>query len=403
MIRTPGSAQEKVNSSSTFNSMALEKIVSAGELTKEIDVKLKRVQQFLQRQSLKGILLTKVNNFSWITAGIGDNHIVITSETGPASLLIMRDGKKYLIANTTEVSHLMQEDLNGLGYEPLQFEWFEATGDIDPKLKAIESFGESGEIGTDVPYSNLKYIENEFAPLRYELTPSEIKKYRWVGNQSSEAVAAVCRLIKPGMTEKEIESVTSNELMKRGLRPTVILIGTDERVLNYYHYPPQEKKLKKYAIVNVCARRWGLVSSVARYVYFGTPPDSLLKALNASATICANMQHASKPGAVASSIFTQTKNWYKQFGYEDYWKKIHVGGGIGYAEREWVTSDDCKEILKPNQALAWNPFTKGALSFDTFILYDSSIENITSLTNWPSLKIKIEDKIYTMPGLLIRR
>src|SRR5271168_4804934 len=69
--------------------------VTRQDLMGEIDIKMNRVQNFLRAQNLAGILLTRVNNFSWITAGIADNEIVITSEVGAASLLVMNDGRKY--------------------------------------------------------------------------------------------------------------------------------------------------------------------------------------------------------------------------------------------------------------------------------------------------------------------
>jgi len=68
--------------------------VTRKELLAEIDIKMNRVQNFLREQHLAGILLTRVNSFSWMTAGIADNEIVITSEVGAASLLVMNDGHK---------------------------------------------------------------------------------------------------------------------------------------------------------------------------------------------------------------------------------------------------------------------------------------------------------------------
>jgi len=61
-------------------------------------------------------------------------------------------------------------------------------------------------------------------PLCYRLTESEIKKYRWIGNAATEAVVAVCKQLKPGVSEREIEAMASHELMRRGLRPTVLLM-----------------------------------------------------------------------------------------------------------------------------------------------------------------------------------
>ncbi len=124
--------------------------------------------------------------------------------------------------------------------------------------------------------------------------------------------------------------------------------------------------------------------------------------MKASATISANMQAATKQGAKASEIFEQTKQWYARQGYADYWKYIHVGGGISYNERDWLASSDSKEVVHNNQAFAWNPFTQRALSFDTFILTKDGIVNITKADGWPVIPITVNGKVYDMPDILTR-
>ena len=77
--------------------------VSRAECISEIDVKLKRVHNFLLQQHLAGVLLTR----SIISRGspqeLANNMIVITSETGAASLLIMGDGHEYVVGNNSEM------------------------------------------------------------------------------------------------------------------------------------------------------------------------------------------------------------------------------------------------------------------------------------------------------------
>ncbi len=87
--------------------------VSRAELMSEIDVKLGRVHSFLLERHLAGVLLTRVDNVSWITAGLASNMIVITDEIGASSLLIMQDGRKYVIANNSEMPRLLQGGFGG--------------------------------------------------------------------------------------------------------------------------------------------------------------------------------------------------------------------------------------------------------------------------------------------------
>src|SRR5688572_12616114 len=85
--------------------------VSRGELLLEAREKVARVQRLAASRGLAGVLISQVRNFSWVTAGIADNHVVITSEMGAASLLVMADGRRYLVASNSEVPRLTSEDL----------------------------------------------------------------------------------------------------------------------------------------------------------------------------------------------------------------------------------------------------------------------------------------------------
>jgi len=170
-----GSNGENAPSSSLLSlpqlrpSAIAEEPVSRAELIAEAEEKSARVQEFLHVQNLGGVLLTEVRNFSWITAGLGSNRIVITSETGAASLLIMRRGEKFLIASNSEAARLMNEDLDGLDYTLQDFEWHEH----EAQQRIAEQMGAGQPIGTDTPHARFTVID--FAPQRYQLTDSEIQ------------------------------------------------------------------------------------------------------------------------------------------------------------------------------------------------------------------------------------
>ena len=268
-----------------------------------------RVHDFLVQQNLAAVLLTGVNNFSWITAGLADNHVVITSEIGAASLLITADGRKFVIASNSEMPRLMSEDLRGLGYEFREYKWYEDKAAPGRRLAMVQQIAGSSPVGTDVPILGLRDVAAEFARLRYQLTDSEIKKYRWLGRQAAEAVAEVCRAIQPGVTEYEMERMASDALLRRGIRPTVLLMGADDRVLRFRHTVPSGKELNQYAFINVCARKWGLVTSVGRFVHFGPLPDDLRKRVDASAQVTAKFLANTRTGAKAGDILEKSKKW----------------------------------------------------------------------------------------------
>ena len=377
-------------------------VITLDELKTELRVKMERVQKFLSEEKLGGILLTSVRNFSWITGGIGNNCIVITNDIGAASLLIMADGKKYLICNGSESARLMHEDLIELGYELKQFNWYENNSVIDVRPEIIASLAQDKKIGSDTSCPGTIMVENKFAKLRYQLTEPEIKKYRWLGRQCTEAVVKICRTIKPGMNENEIEAATAVELRMRGITPTVLLIGVDDRIFNYRHCLAAGKTLEKYAMINICARKWGLVISVTRFVYFGELPEELATKLNAAAEINAKYLAHTIPGTKAADIMEACKTWYAEANYEGEWQKHHQGGAAGYNEREWVNFPGCPEVVLENQAFAWNPTITGAKVEDTIIALKGGVEVLTVANNWPMIPVTINEKTYSQPGILIR-
>jgi Xaa-Pro dipeptidase len=370
--------------------------VTRAEQMDETAVKLKRVQGFLKARQLGGVLLTQVKNFSWITAGIGDNHIVITSETGAASLLILADGRKYVLASNSEMARLLAEDLQGLGYQPREYKWHE-----DRRLEIVRELAPGARIGTDTPLGALPLLDAEFAPLRYQLTDTEIKKYRWLGRHATEAVIAVCRRLRPGVSEREMEAMASDELMKRGIRPTVLLMGVDDRILRYRHTTPSDARLRKYAFVNVCARRWGLVISTGRFVHFGALPEELRQRVRASANLTARYLAHSKPGAKAGDLLALAKTWFDVNGFPGELEQHHQGGAIGYTEREWIATPGSREEVHDRQAFAWNPIVQGALSFDTFIVYKDRLENLNEAPGWPTIREQAGGTVIHLPDILV--
>ena len=379
-----------------------QQLLTQDEIKNEISIKIEQVNKFLDEEGLKGILLTQVRNVYWMTAGLTNNQIVLNKDVGAASVLIMRDGKKYVICNGSEAGRLMDETLGDLGYELKMFNWYESNPKKDVRSKIIYDLADGGKIGSDIDYPGTVLKSDEFAKLRFSLTDMEIKRYRWLGKETTEAVAEVCRKIKPGMNEFEIEYMTANALRARGIFPTVLLISVDERIYKYRHALAGGAILKKYAMVNVVAEKWGMPIAVTRFVHFGPLPEELAKKIKAAAEVNANYEAATVPGKKLSEIFEGCKTWYGDVGFEGEWQKHHQGGATGYNDREYCIYPHIDGTVQENQAFAWNPTITGAKIEDTIISYKDSIEVITVSKDWPMIPITVNGKIYKQPDILIR-
>jgi len=377
-------------------------VISDDEARAEMTEKLNRVTAFLQERKLEGILLTQARNFYWMTAGFANNQIVLNKDIGAASLLIMKNGSKYVLCNGSEAGRLMDEVMGRLGYELRMFNWYEANDVKDVRGDLIKQIAGKGTIGSDVPYPGTVLVADQFKKLRYSLLPTEIARYRWLGMQTTEAIAEVCNAVQVGMNEFQIETMTSAALRARGILPTVLLIGVDDRIDKYRHALSGGAKLQKYAMINVVAEKWGMPIAVTRFVHFGALSPELEEKLQKTARVNAYFEAASVPGTPCASIFEQAKQWYAEAGYPEEWQKHHQGGAIGYDDREYIIYPGVKEIVQENQAFAWNPTITGAKVENTIIAYKDSVEVVTKSKGWPMIRVELGGKIYEQPAILIR-
>lgn len=366
--------------------------------THEFEVKVKKIREFMITRGLTGLLLSTQRNFAWLTGG-GTNTVVIASEAGTVSLLVTRK-KVYLLAPNDEVQRFMDEELKGLDVEPVVFKWYQ---DIDhgEKLKLAEKLGGPG-LGSDLRIPGTIYIENQFRKLRYVLSKEEIERYREVSKLAAEAVEVVARKVKPGMSEEEIRAITAFELYKRGLVPTVLLIGVDEGILKYRHVIPKGRILKKYAQINICAKKYGLVVAVTRLVHFGPLPEDIKKRQEVAEKVYAAFMYGLKPGARISNVFKEAIAVYGKYGYPDEWENHHQGGAIGYNEREYIATLNSKEVVHLHQAFAFNPTLKGAKVEDTVLVTKNGVEVLTYTGKWPYKEVKYRGEKFKIPEILIK-
>ncbi|MFH1825361.1 MAG: M24 family metallopeptidase [Candidatus Firestonebacteria bacterium] len=366
-------------------------------LEKEILEKEERVRQFLKKHNLDGILITKQNNFAWWTRG-GDNHVVTASQDGVASILVTHD-KKYIITSNIEACRIMDEEVKGQDFILEKYNWWEDA----KKLGIIKKIVNSGNIGTDDGFGGYKNIDNVFARLRYSLTEEEIKRYKWLGGMSGKAMVDVCKKIKRGDTEFEVAGALSQELLKEGITPVVLLVAADDRISKYRHPIPTNKKIKKVVMVVVCARKWGLIVSLTRIVHFGKIPSELRKKHNAVVKVDAAFNLNTIVGANVGEIFKKALSIYKQTGFEDEWRLHHQGGSTGYAGRDYKATSENNEVVLVNQGFAWNPSITGTKSEDTIIVRKDKIEVISETPNWPMIEVKIDGKKILRADILVKK
>lgn len=362
----------------------------------ELMEKDRRARELMEEQGLGALVLTTQANFAWITCG-GDNHVSIASENGVASAVITPNGK-YVVCDRIEAGRIGDEELQGRGFEIVTFDWWKAE-----KQGILEKLADGKPIGSDTPMPGAKIVDSAVVARRRSLTPEEIERYRWVGLNTGECISEACREIDPGMTEHEVAGLLDHKIVGRGMIPNVTLVATDDRIRKYRHPIPSEKKLEKYAMLVIGARRWGLVVSATRLVSFGPLSDEIRRKHDAVCRVDAEFIAGTTVGAVVGEAFSRGQKAYETTGFGEEWRLHHQGGPTGYAPRDYRANPEIKETIQPNQAFAWNPSITGTKSEDTIIAMEGKTEIISTVDDWPTVTVKLDDgREMVRPDILVR-
>ena len=219
---------------------------------------------------------------------------------------------------------------------------------------------------------------------------------------TARVVEDVVLHLEPGVTEHEISAMTASRLIQKAILPSVLLMAVDDRILKYKHALPRGGHLERFGMVNLCARKWGLVISITRFVHFGPMPQSLSDGFDAAAKVNAALLHATRAGAASAQLFAVAKNAYAAAGMPGEEELHHQGGATGYSEREWLAAPNGAEIVLDRQAFAWNPSARGGKVEDTVLLRDGAIEVLTETTQFPAVVTAAGGESYASSGVLLR-
>ena len=369
------------------------KITSAGAHV-ELQEKQDRLQAFLAEQHLDAVMISRHENIAWLTAGIVDIRVGMLRETGPASLLITRDGGNFYLTTTNEAARLVDEEFAALPYKPLLRPW--TSGDVEGSIRSVIP---NGKVGTDIPFG--AYSLANLQPLRFLLTAGEMHRYRWLGQQMAATMTKVLSALKPGMSERAIQAMLAEELISSGLIPSVYLGAVDRRVRTYPHPVPRAGVLERLGMLCFCARYGGLAASMTRFVHFGSMPEDLSDNFRVVSHVNACIQSATRMGASAAELFTVLRDAYAEAGASGGEQAHHQGGAAGYLEREWLARPGGAERFTFAQAFAWNPSHRGAKVEDTRLLIGETCETLTRTPDLPEVITTLNGVDHVSAGVLI--
>jgi Xaa-Pro aminopeptidase len=359
----------------------------------ELNLKMSRVRGLLEQHRLDALLLQRATSFAWATCG-GLSYINTASTTGEASLLITREDARYLITNNIEAPHYEREE--GLAAQGWQFRlapWHAAN-------PALPELTRGMRLGSDYPYPGAEDLSVEMARLRAVLTLPEQARFRAVCADGAAALEAAARAVRPGQTEMEIAGLIELESRRRLLQPVVALVASDQRISDLRHPLPTPRRLERYAMLIVCARRQGLVMAATRLVHFGKLPAEIRRRAEAAARVDAQVICATRPGRTLGEIFGDIQRAYAEAGFDGEWQRHPQGGPIAYEPREFLAVPGSPELVSIGEGFAWNPSITGAKSEDTILVTEAGVEVLTATGSWPEWAVEAGGRSLPRPAIL---
>lgn len=358
----------------------------------ELENKLQRIQNLLTERQLDALLLRRVSSFAWATCGAA-SYVNTAASNGEATLLITPSGR-YLITNNIEATRLEQEEkLAEQGWEFRVAPWHEAN-------QAIAELTRGLRLGADTPYPGATDLSAAISRLRTNLTPEEGQRFRELGQLCAQAMDSAIRAVRPGWTEYQIAGRLAQEAESRGVQAIVNLIATDERIFRFRHPLPTDKVLDRYAMLVLCGRRYGLVCSITRLVYFGRLPEDIRRKAEAVARVDAAFIAATRPGQTLGSVLQRGIAAYAEVGFADEWHLHHQGGPAAYEAREAVATPGAIDPVAVGQVYAWNPSITGTKSEDTILVGEQGNEILSEIPGWPTLSVEVDGQTIQRPAIL---
>jgi antitoxin VapB len=350
----------------------------------EFEGKLAAMRALLDRHHAEGLLLRRISSFAWATCGAA-SYVNTAAAEGAASLLVTRE-HCFLATNNIEAPRLEQEaQLAEQGWEFRVAHWTNPSAELNKLTAGIPLIA-------DVAFVGAKDVSGEMARLRANLTPAEGGRFRLLGQFCAEAMGSAARRVRPGMDEYEIASLLGGEAQKRGVQPIVNLVATDERIYNFRHPLPADKKLETYALLVLSGRRRGLVCSISRLVHFGPIPADRQRRIMAAARVNAALIAHTRPGRSLDDVFRRGQQAYSDAGFAEEWQFHHQGGAAGYEPREFLGMPGSADVVAAGQAYAWNPTVAGAKMEDTILVGGQANEILTSIPGWPVAPIEVPEQ-----------
>jgi Xaa-Pro aminopeptidase len=363
---------------------------------KEVVGKITKVRQIMESENLAGVLVTQQSNVCWLTAG-ANNHVLFDYQDSLIGILVTPD-KTFVIAENGDHDRVMAEEFSHCPFEYRRIYW--PSGGIGVEASKLVK----GKVGVDAAVHGIAdqvNIEGDIMQYRSVFTDSEIERLKTYGKEAAEIITSTAKKTKPGVSERKIAAMLSEEFVLNGFNMSVILIGGDERSLNFRHQVVTDYKIKKHFCLCGVGKKGGLAFPINRVVSFGRPPKELAENQTKIETVYVYLNSLATVGNTLENIYRKLPDIYKSLDLDsNEWERHTQGGTMGYHPRELTVSDSVRYTLRENNVIGWNPSLPGVMAEDVYLLKSNGLEYITFDSGFPHRELSANGLTQVRPSIL---
>lgn len=369
----------------------------------EFDIlELERVDDVADRQKLLGgllrekkldaLLLSRPENFAWLTGGA---DVTRAGTTEVAARLFVTPEARLLVTNNVDSQYLFDRELPGLGFQLKERPWFESPDQLAHDLCRGRS------VASDDGFAGTRDLSADLAALRLPLAEREKKAIRLLGRELAHAVEATARGCRLGDTEAEIAAELAHRLVKRQIVPVRMQVCADGRFRRYPHYPYGGERVDSSCVIAAVGRRNGLHVACCRAVLFGEDPG-FRESLHKATLMQTTGLYFSRAGEKLSDVWAKVRRIYEKFGAPDEWQLADQGEVTGYSLCEARVVPTSDFLLAADMPVHWHPAVGPALTGDTVLVRDGTPELLTPGDGWPQITVNVKGEAIPRPDVLMR-
>jgi Xaa-Pro dipeptidase len=179
--------------------------------------------------------------------------------------------------------------------------------------------------------------DRAISALRMHKEEAEIANMQQATEIAEDALTATLPLIKVGMTELELASELSLQLLRAGSEPEmpfspIVASGPNSAM---GHATPSERTLTTgdSLVLDWGAAHHGYMSDITRSFFVGDPPDQFIEIHEIVGRANAAGREAVRPGVTCGSVDQVTRNEIAEAGYAEYFHH-RTGHGLGLEAHE---------------------------------------------------------------------